>query len=314
MKKTFFQKYGILIIFLLLCLVLSFLSPVFLSIPNLINVVRQISINGILAIGMTLVILTGGIDLSVGSQVALTGAIVAGLQAHGQGAFLAVIVGLLLGAFLGCINGLIITKGGLPPFIVTLGMLTAARGLTLIYTGGRPIYDLSKAFNFIGAGYLGSIPIPVIILTLVLLVSHFVLKYTIFGREVYAVGGNPEASVYSGINKEKRLVQVYTIMGFLSGLTGIVLTSRLGSADPTAGVGFELDAITAVVIGGTSMFGGEGAVTGTLIGALIIGVINNGLNLLNVSSYYQQVVKGVIVVGAVLMDNYARKKQQKISE
>ena len=233
MKKTFFQKYGILIIFLLLCLVLSFLSPVFLSIPNLINVVRQISINGILAIGMTLVILTGGIDLSVGSQVALTGAIVAGLQAHGQGAFLAVIVGLLLGAFLGCINGLIITKGGLPPFIVTLGMLTAARGLTLIYTGGRPIYDLSKAFNFIGAGYLGSIPIPVIILTLVLLVSHFVLKYTIFGREVYAVGGNPEASVYSGINKEKRLVQVYTIMGFLSGLTGIVLTSRLGSADPT---------------------------------------------------------------------------------
>ena len=314
MKKTFFQKYGILIIFLLLCLVLSFLSPVFLSIPNLINVVRQISINGIFAIGMTLVILTGGIDLSVGSQVALTGAIVAGLQAHGQGAFLAVIVGLLLGAFLGCINGLIITKGGLPPFIVTLGMLTAARGLTLIYTGGRPIYDLSKAFNFIGAGYLGSIPIPVIILTLVLLVSHFVLKYTIFGREVYAVGGNPEASVYSGINKEKRLVQVYTIMGFLSGLTGIVLTSRLGSADPTAGVGFELDAITAVVIGGTSMFGGEGAVTGTLIGALIIGVINNGLNLLNVSSYYQQVVKGVIVVGAVLMDNYARKKQQKISE
>ena len=314
MKKTFFQKYGILIIFLLLCLVLSFLSPVFLSIPNLINVVRQISINGILAIGMTLVILTGGIDLSVGSQVALTGAIVAGLQAHGQGAFLAVIVGLLLGAFLGCINGLIITKGGLPPFIVTLGMLTAARGLTLIYTGGRPIYDLSKAFNFIGAGYLGSIPIPVIILTLVLLVSHFVLKYTIFGREVYAVGGNPEASVYSGINKEKRLVQVYTIMGFLSGLTGIVLTSRLGSADPTAGVGFELDAITAVVIGGTSMFGGEGAVTGTLIGALIIWVINNGLNLLNVSSYYQQVVKGVIVVGAVLMDNYARKKQQKISE
>ena len=314
MKKTFFQKYGILIIFLLLCLVLSFLSPVFLSIPNLINVVRQISINGILAIGMTLVILTGGIDLSVGSQVALTGAIVAGLQANGQGAFLAVIVGLLLGAFLGCVNGLIITKGGLPPFIVTLGMLTAARGLTLIYTGGRPIYDLSKAFNLIGAGYLGSIPIPVIILALVLLISHFVLKYTIFGREVYAVGGNPEASVYSGINKEKRLVQVYTIMGFLSGLTGIVLTSRLGSADPTAGVGFELDAITAVVIGGTSMFGGEGAVTGTLIGALIIGVINNGLNLLNVSSYYQQVVKGVIVVGAVLMDNYARKKQQKISE
>lgn len=311
MEKSFLQKYGIVLVLLLICAVLSFLSPVFLTAPNLINVIRQISINGILAIGMTLIIITGGIDLSVGSQVALTGAVVAGLLSSGTSIALAIIVGLAAGALIGFINGTIITKGGVPPFIVTLGMLTAARGITLIYTGGRPIYNLGSTFRFFGAGYVGGIPVPVIILGIILIISHFVAKYTVFGREVYAVGGNPEAAVYSGVNKNKRLVQVYTFMGFLSAITGIVLTSRLGSADPTAGTGFELDAIAAVVIGGTSMFGGEGAVTGTMIGALIIGVINNGLNLLNVSSYYQQVIKGVIVVGAVLMDGYARNKQKK---
>ena len=224
---------------------------------------------------------------------------------------LAIVLGLLLGSLLGLVNGFIIAKGGIPPFIVTLGMLTAARGFTLIYTGGRPIYNLGASFRFLGAGYIAGIPVPVIILGIILIVAHLIAKHTIFGREVYAVGGNPEAAVYSGINKDKRLIQVYTLMGLLSAITGIVLTSRLGSADPTAGNGFELDAIAAVVIGGTSMFGGEGAVTGTLVGALIIGVINNGLNLLGVSSYYQQVVKGVIVVGAVLMDGYARKKNKK---
>lgn len=311
MEKSFLQKYGIVLVLLLICAVLSFLSPVFLTAPNLINVIRQISINGILAIGMTLIIITGGIDLSVGSQVALTGAVVAGLLSSGTSIALAIIVGLAAGALIGFINGTIITTGGVPPFIVTLGMLTAARGITLIYTGGRPIYNLGSTFRFFGAGYVGGIPVPVIILGIILIISHFVAKHTVFGREVYAVGGNPEAAVYSGVNKNKRLVQVYTFMGFLSAITGIVLTSRLGSADPTAGTGFELDAIAAVVIGGTSMFGGEGAVTGTMIGALIIGVINNGLNLLNVSSYYQQVIKGVIVVGAVLMDGYARNKQKK---
>lgn len=311
MEKSFLQKYGIVLVLLFICAVLSFLSPVFLTAPNLINVIRQISINGILAIGMTLIIITGGIDLSVGSQVALTGAVVAGLLSSGTNMAVALLVGLATGAFIGFINGMIITKGGVPPFIVTLGMLTAARGITLIYTGGRPIYNLGSTFRFFGAGYVGGVPVPVIILAIILMISHFIAKHTVFGREVYAVGGNPEAAVYSGVNKNKRLVQVYTIMGFLSAITGIVLTSRLGSADPTAGTGFELDAIAAVVIGGTSMFGGEGAVTGTMIGALIIGVINNGLNLLNVSSYYQQVIKGVIVVGAVLMDGYARNKQKK---
>ncbi len=311
MEKSFLQKYGIVLVLLFICAVLSFLSPVFLTAPNLINVIRQISINGILAIGMTFIIITGGIDLSVGSQVALTGAVAAGLLSSGSSIVLAIVVGLAAGALIGFVNGMIITRGGVPPFIVTLGMLTAARGFTLIYTGGRPIYNLGSAFRFFGAGYVGSVPVPVIILGIILVVSHFMAKHTVFGREVYAVGGNPEAAVYSGVNKNKRLVQVYTLMGFLSAITGIVLTSRLGSADPTAGTGFELDAIAAVVIGGTSMFGGEGAVTGTMIGALIIGVINNGLNLLNVSSYYQQVIKGVIVVGAVLMDGYARNRQKR---
>ncbi|NLJ75299.1 MAG: ribose ABC transporter permease [Firmicutes bacterium] len=314
MEKSFLQKYGILLVLLLICAVLSFLSPVFLTASNLINVIRQISINGILAIGMTFIILTGGIDLSVGSQVALTGAVTAGLLSSGVNLGIAVVAGLFIGGLIGFVNGTIITKGGVPPFIVTLGMLTAARGLTLIYTGGRPIYNLGTSFRFFGAGYMGGIPVPVIILGIILIVSHLTAKHTVFGREVYAVGGNPEAAVYSGVNKNKRLVQVYTLMGFLSAITGIVLTSRLGSADPTAGSGFELDAIAAVVIGGTSMFGGEGAISGTLVGALIIGVINNGLNLLNVSSYYQQVIKGVIVVGAVLMDGYARNKQTKLTK
>ncbi|NPV53148.1 MAG: ribose ABC transporter permease [Firmicutes bacterium] len=307
MKKSFLQKYGIVIVLVGICVVLSFMSPVFLTVSNLTNVVRQISMNGILAAGMTMVIITAGIDLSVGSQVALTGAIVAGLQPHGT--WVAVFAGLLLGAFLGFTNGFIISKGGIPPFIVSVGMLTAARGLTLIYTGGRPIYDLNEDFRFIGAGYAGPIPVPVIILAVVLLICHFLLSSTVFGREVYAIGGNEEAARYSGIDIDKRRMTVYTIMGILCAITGIVLTSRLNSADPTAGMGFELDAIAAVIIGGTSLFGGEGTILGTLIGALIIGVLNNGFNLLNVSSYYQQIFKGVIIVGAVLMDSYARKRQ-----
>ncbi|HHY61598.1 MAG TPA: ABC transporter permease, partial [Firmicutes bacterium] len=196
------------------------------------------------------------------------------------------------------------------PFVATLGMTTVARGLTLIYTGGRPIYNLTDAFRVLGAGYVGPIPVPVLILALVIAVVHFVMSSTVFGREVYALGGNEEAARYSGINVERRRMLVYISMGLLSAVTGIVLTSRLGSADPTAGVGFETDAIAAVVIGGTSMSGGEGSVIGSLIGALIIGVMNNGLNLLNVSPYYQQIFKGLIVVLAVLMDSASRRKRQ----
>jgi ribose transport system permease protein len=303
------QKYRILFVFVGICILLSVLTPVFLSVNNIINVIRQVSINGILAAGMTMVIISGGIDLSVGSVAAICGAIVAGTQLK-LGLAPAMLLSVATGALLGLINGLVITKGKVAPFVATLGMTTVARGLTLIYTGGRPIYNLTDAFRVLGAGYVGPIPVPVIILALVIAVVHFVMSSTVFGREVYALGGNEEAARYSGINVERRRMLVYISMGLLSAVTGIVLTSRLGSADPTAGVGFETDAIAAVVIGGTSMSGGEGSVIGSLIGALIIGVMNNGLNLLNVSPYYQQIFKGLIVVLAVLMDSASRRKRQ----
>lgn len=303
------QKYRILFVFAGICILLSVLTPVFLSVNNIINVIRQVSINGILAAGMTMVIISGGIDLSVGSVAAICGAIVAGTQLK-LGLAPAMLLSVATGALLGLINGLVITKGKVAPFVATLGMTTVARGLTLIYTGGRPIYNLTDAFRVLGAGYVGPIPVPVIILALVIAVVHFVMSSTVFGREVYALGGNEEAARYSGINVERRRMLVYISMGLLSAVTGIVLTSRLGSADPTAGVGFETDAIAAVVIGGTSMSGGEGSVIGSLIGALIIGVMNNGLNLLNVSPYYQQIFKGLIVVLAVLMDSASRRKRQ----
>lgn len=303
------QKYRILFVFVGICILLSVLTPVFLSVNNIINVIRQVSINGILAAGMTMVIISGGIDLSVGSVAAICGAIVAGTLLK-LGLAPAMLLSVATGALLGLINGLVITKGKVAPFVATLGMTTVARGLTLIYTGGRPIYNLTDAFRVLGAGYVGPIPVPVLILALVIAVVHFVMSSTVFGREVYALGGNEEAARYSGINVERRRMLVYISMGLLSAVTGIVLTSRLGSADPTAGVGFETDAIAAVVIGGTSMSGGEGSVIGSLIGALIIGVMNNGLNLLNVSPYYQQIFKGLIVVLAVLMDSASRRKRQ----
>ncbi|MFY9135713.1 MAG: ribose ABC transporter permease [Bacillota bacterium] len=309
MRRGVMQKYRILFVFVGICILLSVLTPVFLSVNNIINVIRQVSINGILAAGMTMVIISGGIDLSVGSVAAICGAIVAGTQLK-LGLAPAMLLSVATGALLGLINGLVITKGKVAPFVATLGMTTVARGLTLIYTGGRPIYNLTDAFRVLGAGYVGPIPVPVLILALVIAVVHFVMSSTVFGREVYALGGNEEAARYSGINVERRRMLVYISMGLLSAVTGIVLTSRLGSADPTAGVGFETDAIAAVVIGGTSMSGGEGSVIGSLIGALIIGVMNNGLNLLNVSPYYQQIFKGLIVVLAVLMDSASRRKRQ----
>lgn len=309
MRRGVMQKYRILFVFAGICILLSVLTPVFLSVNNIINVIRQVSINGILAAGMTMVIISGGIDLSVGSVAAICGAIVAGTQLK-LGLVPAMLLSVATGALLGLINGLVITKGKVAPFVATLGMTTVARGLTLIYTGGRPIYNLTDAFRVLGAGYVGPIPVPVLILALVIAVVHFVMSSTVFGREVYALGGNEEAARYSGINVERRRMLVYISMGLLSAVTGIVLTSRLGSADPTAGVGFETDAIAAVVIGGTSMSGGEGSVIGSLIGALIIGVMNNGLNLLNVSPYYQQIFKGLIVVLAVLMDSASRRKRQ----
>lgn len=287
---------------------LGFTSDSFFTLDNLLNLLRQISINALIAFGMTFVILTAGIDLSVGSILALGSALTAGLLTSGMDPILAVLLGLLIGLALGAINGLIITKGKVAPFIATLATMTVYRGITLVYTDGRPITGLSDSFTFemIGKGYVFGIPFPVIIMLITFAILYFILKKTIFGRQVYAIGGNEEASILSGIKADRVKIWVYSLTGMLSVLAGIILTSRLNSAQPTAGSSFELDAIAAVVIGGTSLMGGRGKIVGTLIGVLIIGVIDNGLNLLNVSSFYQQIVKGGIILLAVLLDRRSK--------
>ena len=291
------QKYGILIALLLICIFLSFASEYFLTTRNIINVLRQVSINGILAIGMTFVILMRGIDLSVGSLVALTGVVSASLATTSTTAMvpggpypvaLALLAGLGVGAACGLFSGVAVARFSVPAFVSTLGMLSAARGLTLIYAGGKPVPALTPEFRWIGTGDILGIPMPVVLLGLVFLISWIVLSSTRFGRHIYAAGGNPHAAKVSGINVSRIQLLVYTISGVLSGLAGMVLAARTGSALTQAGIAYELDAIAAVVIGGTSLSGGVGKVTGTLIGALLIGVMNNGLDLMGVESYYQR--------------------------
>ena len=293
---------------LALVIVLSFMSPYFLTIPNLLNVVRQVSIIAIVSFGMTMVILTGGIDLSVGSMLAFSGAISAGMMVNsGLNVFLAILIGLAAGTALGLFNGFAVAKGKLPAFIVTLAMMTLARGFTLIYTNGRPISGFDETFRFLGAGYIAGIPVPVIIMFSLLIIIYILLKKTPLGRYIYAIGGNEKATKLSGINTDKIKIAVFGLNGFLAAASGIILTSRLNSAQPMSGQGYELDAIAAVVLGGTSLSGGSGGVVGTIIGALIIAVLNNGLNLLNVSSFYQLVAKGAVILLAVYLD---RKSQQ----
>lgn len=303
-SQSVLQKLGPLLGLILLVVIITILSPNFLTVNNLMNVLRQVSINALIAFGMTFVILTGGIDLSVGSILALTGAVTAGLLASGMDPILAMLIGLILGAVLGAINGIIISKGNVAPFIATLATMTIYRGLTLVYTEGRPISGLgdSVSFQMIGKGYFLGIPVPVVTMALAFGVLYFILKKTTFGRRVYAVGGNEEASRLSGIKVGRIKIYVYALTGALAALASLILTSRLNSAQPTAGNMFELDAIAAVVLGGTSLTGGRGWIVGTLIGALIIGVLNNGLNLIGVSSFFQQVVKGAVILLAVLID------------
>ncbi|MES2796252.1 MAG: ABC transporter permease [Bacteroidota bacterium] len=299
------RQYGIFIAFIIICLLLSFLSSQFLSLSNWTIIITQVSINSLLAFGVTFVIITGGIDLSLGSLVALTG-VMAALSAHPDDypVIVPILIGLTAGLTLGAFNGFLITKSKIAPFIVTLGTMTIARGLALIISKGRPISNLSDSFNFIGGGEIFGIPLPIIILVVVFIICSILLKKTILGRYIYAVGGNEQAARASGININKVKIAAYTICGFLAGLAGLLLTSRVTTGQPNAGAGFELDAIAAAVIGGTSTNGGIGTISGTLIGALLIGVINNGLDLLNVSSYYQQVVMGTIIIGAVVLDSW----------
>lgn len=306
-NKNTFQKYlslyGIFIAFALLIIVMALLSPVFLKPTNLLNILRQTSINGIIAVGMTLVILTGGIDLSVGSILALSAVIATSFAHSGENnIIIPLVVGLSAGLLCGFINGFIIAWNKIAPFIVTLAMMTITRGLALVYTNGRPVIDLSDTYNKIGSGYVIGIPIPVIIFILVILAGIFLLKYTKFGRHIYATGGNEMAAKISGVNTKRVIIWVYSLAGLLSGLAGVVLSARVMSASPATGQGYELDAIAAVVIGGTKLTGGVGTIAGTIIGVLIIGVMNNGLDMLNISSYWQLFVKGVIILLAVILD------------
>lgn len=303
-SKEMLSKLGPLFGLILLIIVVSILNPSFLSIANIFNVLRQVSISAIIAFGMTFVILTGGIDLSVGSTLALTGAIAASLLASGTDPFLTMGIALIIGLILGAINGVIITKGKVAPFIATLATMTIYRGLTLVYTDGRPISGLGDHYSFqlFGKGYFLGFPVPVVTMVIAFVILYFILQKTTFGRRVYAVGGNEEAAKLSGIHTDKVKIAVYAITGFLAALAALILTSRLNSAQPTAGESYELDAIAAVVLGGTSLNGGKGWIFGTLIGALIIGVLNNGMNLIGVSSFWQQVVKGIVILIAVLMD------------
>ncbi|NRF96163.1 ribose ABC transporter permease [Paenibacillus frigoriresistens] len=306
-RKVDYQKYGLLFALVLLCCLFSILSPVFLTQQNILNVLNQTSINAILAIGVTFVILIGGIDLGLGSYVALTGC-VAALFAQGGNypVFIPILAGIGAGLLIGLINGVVITRGRLASFIVTLGMMTIARGISLVVSGGRPISNLSDSFNYIGGGVLFHIPLPILIVIVIFIATYILLSKTTHGRYIYAVGGNDEAARTSGIHINRVKLAAFTLCGGLAGLAGVIQASRITTGQPNIGVGYELDAIAAVVIGGTSLTGGIGRVSGTIIGVMIIGVINNGLDLMNVSSYYQQIIKGLIIICALLLDRKSK--------
>ena len=302
-----------IIALLVLIGVVSAINPNFFTVDNILNILRQTSVNAIIAVGMTFVILIAGIDLSVGSILALTGAFAASMVGTELSILLVIPSVLLIGTLLGTLSGVIVAKGKVQAFIATLVTMTLLRGVTMVYTDGRPIStgfsDTADAFAFLGTGYLFGIPVPIWLMAIVFLISWYVLKHTKMGRYIYALGGNEAATQLSGINVDKVKIFVFAVSGFLSALAGLIVTSRLSSAQPTAGVTYELDAIAAVVVGGTSLMGGKGRVMGTLIGALIIGFLNNALNLLDISSYYQMIAKALVILVAVLADNYLGSKK-----
>src|SRR6476619_1977853 len=323
---SFLAKFAPLIFLLLLMLVFAVIEPRFLSEINLFNVMRQVSIYGVLAVGMTFVILTGGIDLSVGSLVAFAGLVAAavskgglsnrfnvgaGQEAASHGWYLAALAAIGVGLLGGFLQGFAITRLKVPPFVVTLGGMSAFRGAALLFAAGGPISGFEPGFVWMGQGrILGQVPVPVVIFLAFAVLAHIVLRYTRYGRQVYAVGGNPEAARLSGLNVRAVTTSVYVIMGFFAGLGAFVLAARLNSAEAVAGTGYELTVIASVVIGGTSLFGGVGSIFGTVIGTILIGVLLNGLVLLNVSSYIQQIIIGVIIVLAVAFDTFAKSRRR----
>ena len=308
-----------LVALMLMIIAMTFLSDNFATSDNLFNVMRQVSVNLCISVGMTLVILTGGIDLSVGSVLAFSGAVAAGLMKSGiewAGAdvfigftfFGCILAALLIGGALGWFNGQMVTRFKVPPFVATLAMLTMARGFTMLYTNGFPITGIGEQFAYLGTGWFLGVPMPVWVTIGVIVIFGFFIRKSRMGRYIYTIGGNEKATLLSGINVRKVKVTVYTLAGVLSAVAGLLVTARLDSAQPNAGMGYELDSIAAVVIGGTSLSGGKGSIMGTVIGALIIGVLNNGLVLLNVSPFWQQVIKGLVILLAVILDRMSSKK------
>lgn len=313
-----FKRFQSVLALALMVIALALMTDKFFTVDNSLNVLRQICANLCLSIGMTIIILSGGIDLSVGSMLALSGAVAAGLLKNGvvipgTDVFIevtvsgAILAGLLVGTALGWFNGFVITRFKLPPFVATLGMLSIARGLTMLWTGGFPITRLGDSFGFMGSGHFIGIPMPVLISAVLIAVFVVLMKRTRFGRNVYAVGGNEKAATLSGLNVNRIKLLVYTLGGLLSGVAGLLVTARLDSATPNAGLSYELDSIAAVVIGGTSLNGGRGSIMGTVLGCLIIGVLNNGLVLLEVSPFWQQVIKGMVILVAVVVDRVGHK-------
>ncbi len=307
--STFFSRYGSFVVLFAITLFMSLANKSFLTVPNLLNVARQVSINTIISAGMTFIIITAGIDLSVGSLVALSSCVAMIIIEASGSSLLGICVGILIGGAAGALNGAFVAWAGIPPFIVTLAGLTIYRGTALIITGGTPIIRFEGGFRVLGQGSLLGIPVPVVIMAAVVVCMQFLLTRTAFGTYVYSVGGNEEASRLSGIKVGWVKFKVYVMGGMLTALAGMVLMGRLSSAQPNTGEGFELDAIAAVILGGTSLMGGRGAIWGTLVGAFIIGILNNGFNLMAVDAHFQLVAKGVIILLAVLLDRYLKQKK-----
>ncbi len=303
------RQFALVIILIILFFFFSVLSDAFFTIDNLLNVLRQISMTCIVGVGMTMVIILGDIDLSPGAVMAFVGVISATIYKLTTSPLLTLLSALSIGAIIGFINGFITAKGKIPAFITTLATMQIFRGIAFVYTGGNPVSVFDPRFTAFGTGYVGFIPLPVVIMILIILFGVFITGHTRFGRHVYACGGNAKASEWSGVNVSGTKIGVFTITGILTGLAGLIMAARLGSGQPSAANGFEMDVIAAVILGGASLAGGKGTIWGTVIGAIIIGILANGLTLLDVSSYWQQIVKGIIIVGAVLIDTNSKKNK-----
>lgn len=312
--KNIFSKYGIFLALIILILFFTLSSKAFMTPENVMNILRQVAVIGICAAGMTFILLTGGIDLSVGSIIGVSAVSTAQLMVMGISPVLASLLALVLGTLLGLFNGLVINEMAIPPLITTLGTMTALRGVAYLITKGLPVYGFPKSFTILGQGYVWIIPIPVIIMAVVFILSYIVLTKSVFGRHVYGTGGNEEASRLSGVNVKRVKYAVYAIGGFLFSLAGVVLLSRVNSGQPKAGDGYEMDIITAVVLGGVSIVGGVGSILGVIVGVMIMGVLANGMILLNVGDYYQRIVKGLVLLAAVGLDQLSKRRGSQVKE